>query len=147
MGKERRHRRNHPPYPMEQCWHCQRDRVHCRSKIRFSSWVEADQWVTEFNEERAYTDTVWRYYCDWCDGWHMYQPTDKEGLRQVERMRRKWLLQRRTQTEQLNRYAGPGAVEKQRGTVRRYREHTSAVEPVSGQGVGAAGDDEIKVEP
>jgi recombination endonuclease VII len=52
-------------------------------------------------------------------------------------------LEGRTQSEQLDRHTGPGAVEKQGGTVRRYREHTSAVDPVAGQDVAAAGDDEV----
>jgi hypothetical protein len=37
--------------------------------------------------------------------------------------------QRRTQREQLDRHSGPGAVEKQGGTVRRYREDAGAIRP------------------
>lgn len=91
MRIEARHHRSHGSYPMDRCWHCQRDRAYCRTKIRFSSWLEADEWVTEFNESRNYTDTVWRYHCGWCDGWHMYAAKDKEGRKKVEQARRQWL--------------------------------------------------------
>ncbi len=96
---------------MDQCWYCQRDKARCRSKIRFSSWVEAHDWVTEFNESRNYTDTVWRYHCGWCDGWHMYEAKDKVARLGVERARRQWLLQRRAQREQLDRDTSTGSVE------------------------------------
>jgi hypothetical protein len=52
-------------------------------------------------------------------------------------------LEGRTQGEQLDGHAGPGAVQKQRWTVRRYREHASPVDPIAGQGIAATGDDEV----
>lgn len=94
MGIQRRHDRSHRPGPMDQCWHCQRARAICRTKIRFATWYEADEWVTEFNESRNYTDTVWRYYCEWCNGWHMHRTKDKVSRLGVERARRQWLRRR-----------------------------------------------------
>lgn len=133
MNVQGRHRRSHPPYPMEQCWYCQRDKAYCRAKIRFATWLEADEWVTEFNESRNYVDTVWRYHCDWCSGWHMYAAKDKEGRKKVERARRQWLLQRRAQSEQLDGDTGAGGVEQQLGSVRRDGEHAGPIGPVAGQ--------------
>lgn len=74
------------------CWYCQRSQAHCRSKIRFATREEADEWVRERNDASAWASPVVRYPCRWCLGYHMARPKGKQQIRRVERHRRKWLV-------------------------------------------------------
>lgn len=93
----RYHNKNHGDLdePFETCWRCGRDRARCRSKIRFTSWAEANEWVTEKNESAGYVNPVVRYACRWCGGWHMTTANDPRARARVERQRRKWLIRQR----------------------------------------------------
>jgi len=94
---EQYHNKNHSDgrYKFESCWRCARARFHCLSKIKFSSWLEAEEWVQEFNESRSYKDCVTRYRCRWCMHWHMAKADDKRSMKRTEKKRRKWLIQNR----------------------------------------------------
>lgn len=91
---EEYHNRNHDDgtYPMEECSRCRRAQQKCKNKIRFWTWVEADDWVRDFNESRSYFQPVVRYWCRWCDGYHMATARTKKQLKQVEKARREWLV-------------------------------------------------------
>lgn len=52
-------------------------------------------------------------------------------------------LQGRTQREQLDRYSGPGSVEKQLWAVSRNWPDPAAIDTVAGQGIGSAGDEQV----
>lgn len=75
----------------ESCWYCQRARAHCRSKIRFATREDVDEWVRDRNESSAYVQPVTRYPCRWCLGYHMTSASGKYQARRAERARRKWL--------------------------------------------------------
>jgi hypothetical protein len=88
---ERYHADEHPPCAFADCWFCQRDRACCRSKLRFGTREEVDEWVRELNESRGYAHPVVRYRCRWCQVWHMKTARDKRSLKRAEKHRRKWL--------------------------------------------------------
>lgn len=67
----RHHNKNHGGIgqPLETCWFCGRDRAKCRSKLRFTSWEEANEWVMESNVSRGWEPPhMTRYRCRWCEG-------------------------------------------------------------------------------
>lgn len=92
----RHHNKNHryqgQGAPFETCRVCARDEAVCKRKIRFATWQEANEWVTEYNESTGYTRPVTRYPCRWCNGWHMKTAKDPRTRARVERARRKWLV-------------------------------------------------------
>jgi len=89
------HRRNHrrPDEALGGCWECQRDQAVCRTKIRFGTREEADEWVDDLNRTRRHAVVVSRYPCRWCPGWHMKTATTRQEFRRVEKARRKTLWQ------------------------------------------------------
>lgn len=98
MNPETYHRKNHRPAdaPFAECWSCGRDRAVCRSKIRFGSWAEADDWVEDYNLNRRWEPPyMTRYRCRWCGGWHMKTARDVRAVARMEKRRRKWLRQQR----------------------------------------------------
>ncbi len=100
LDPQRHHRKYHdvPPVPFEDCWRCGRDRAVCLSKIRFGSWQEANEWVTEYNVSRGWAPPhMTRYRCRWCQGWHMKTAKDPRARARMEKQRRKWLTARATE--------------------------------------------------
>jgi hypothetical protein len=93
LSPQQWHEKNHAGV-FGECWYCQRARAHCRSKIRFSTWQEAEEWVRDRNESCGYVQPVTRYPCRWCDGWHMTRADDRRSAKRAERQRRKWLVQK-----------------------------------------------------
>lgn len=80
------------------CWRCWRAQGNCQRKIRFTDWAEADEWVTEYHESRAYTPPwQYRYRCRWCAGFHSTTVRDRDRVarHRVEKQRRKWLIERK----------------------------------------------------
>lgn len=84
--------RHDPTVPITTCWRCGKAQADCRRKIRFTTWQEANQWVTESNHTRSFDPPVTRYRCRWCNGWHMCTATRKHQRRRAERARRKWRI-------------------------------------------------------
>lgn len=82
--------------PFEECWACGRDRAVCSSKIRFTTWQEANDWVYDYNVGRAWAPPhMTRYRCRWCEGWHMKTARDARSRARMEKQRRKWLTANR----------------------------------------------------
>lgn len=46
--------------PFADCRRCRRQAGHCRQKIRFTDWLEAQEWVTEYHESHEYAKP-WQY--------------------------------------------------------------------------------------
>lgn len=87
------HRHRREGVPFEECRRCAADRATCEKKIRFHTWVEADEWVHEFNVEHGWRPPLMtRYPCRWCTGWHMKTVKDKHERVRAERQRRKWAV-------------------------------------------------------
>jgi hypothetical protein len=81
----------------EECRRCRRQAGHCRQKIRFTDWLEAQEWVTEYHESRSYAlPWQYRYRCRWCEGYHTatIRGRDRVARDRVEKQRRKWLIER-----------------------------------------------------
>jgi hypothetical protein len=76
----------------EDCYHCQKGRAICRSKIQWHNLGDALEAAESLNIERNWTGrTVLVYGCIWCGEWHTKTAKDAYDLRRVERLRRKWL--------------------------------------------------------
>lgn len=90
----RRHRnRQEPAGPFEECKRCAFDRAVCEKKIRFHTFVEADEWVLEFNLEHGWKPPLMsRYRCMWCEGWHMKTAVHGRERARAQRVFRKWVL-------------------------------------------------------
>ncbi len=91
---ERHHRWKHDPsQAFETCPVCARDKRVCEKKIRFASYVEADEWVYDFNITRGWSPPLMtRYPCRWCAGWHMKTAKDKHERVRMQRQFRKWVI-------------------------------------------------------
>jgi hypothetical protein len=61
----------------------------------------------------------------------------------AKQVRDSFALEGRTQREQLDRYSGPGSVEKQLWAVSRNWPDPAAIDTVAGQGIGSAGDEQV----
>lgn len=93
---ERHHNKYHRDtgQPFDTCWLCARDRAVCRTKIRFTTWEEANEWVDDYNLNREWEPPhMTRYPCRWCDGWHMKTARDPRSRARMEKQRRKWLVE------------------------------------------------------
>jgi hypothetical protein len=87
----RRHRKR--PEPFETCRRCLFDKAVCEKKIRFHTFVEADEWVLELNMERGWKPPLMsRYRCMWCLGWHMKKARDGRERARAQRVFRNWVL-------------------------------------------------------
>lgn len=95
LPPEQWHTKWHGPWPIDACWRCGRSRAVCRQKIPLWTVVEADAWVQDLNETRAYTPPVVRYRCRWCRYWHMKKARTRTELARAEKQRRKWLIRLR----------------------------------------------------
>jgi len=87
------HRKHHPRrnQPIADCWHCQRDRAKCRSKIPFATREEVDAWIDELHRCRNYATPVVRYRCRWCPHYHYATAVTRVQKRRVEKARRRSL--------------------------------------------------------
>ena len=77
------------------CGYCIKVKTRCPTKISFTTWWEADEWATEFNESTRYIDPLQPYTCRWCLQWHMGHPKGNVQRKRLERKRRKWLMEQR----------------------------------------------------
>lgn len=89
---DRYHTASRHPGDAADCWECGRQAARCRAKLRFTSWAEADDWVTEYNVSTGYVQPVVRYRCSWCLGWHMKTAKGRVDRGRAEKQRRKWII-------------------------------------------------------
>lgn len=100
LNPQRYHDREHKDASFENCGRCRRAQVICQKKIRFATWIDADEWIAEYHESKDYAKPwAYRYRCRWCDAWHMTTIRDRDRVARarVEKQRRKWLTGRRFQ--------------------------------------------------
>jgi hypothetical protein len=85
------------------CWYCLRGIAICKSKIRISTWNEAEEWVKEYNESHAYLNPVVKYQCRWCNQYHMTRAKSAtRNGKTMKKAKRKWLIAKEmTRREQL----------------------------------------------
>ncbi len=80
------------PIPFEECRRCRYDKAVCEKKIRFATFVEADEWVLDFNKERGWKPPLMtRYRCLWCEQWHMKRAAHGRERARAQRVFRKWV--------------------------------------------------------
>lgn len=72
----RAHKSNDHTWPMEECWSCERNRAICKSKVRFASLEEAQEWCDEVNYPTR-SKLVRPYRCYWGPGLHWHMATAK----------------------------------------------------------------------
>lgn len=99
------HRHKNQGVPFEQCPRCAFDKAVCEKKILLHTWVEAHEWVLEYNIEHGWRPPLMTYYrCRWCGGYHMNTCRDKRDRVRAERWRRQWMVEFIEQDEEAFRH-------------------------------------------
>lgn len=101
------HEKEHPPGPLESCWHCGRQKAKCRSKLfRYEDRDQAHLEAKMMNEVDNYSRPRTAYYCPWCGLYHHTTKLRTHRRDQVKKQQRKWMFQR--ELERRERESGAG---------------------------------------